>query len=81
MPGVERLMVVKHPLAANPEDVQGPGIVQRAGDFLRGFGITPDVSYGGAVVGFVMEPGLRGLLKGVLIGSLCSMTLNWYNNR
>lgn len=81
MAGVERLMVVDHPLAANPEDQQGPGIVQHSSDFLRGYGISPQSTFVGGVVGFFMDPGIAGPLKGALVGSLASMLVNYLDQR
>jgi len=81
MAGVERLMVVNHPLADNPEDHSGPGIVQQGGDFLRSFNITPEVAVIGAGVGLFIEPGLRGPTKGFIAASLVSMALNYFNTR
>lgn len=76
MPGVQQLMVVKHPLASNPEDHQGPGLMQRSADFLSSYGITPEVTAVSTGVGFLMEPGIRGPVKGALIGSLISLVYN-----
>jgi hypothetical protein len=76
MAGVERLMVVDHPLASNPEDQNGPGILQQTSDFLRGYNVTPQSAYVGAGVGVVLEPGIKGALKGFLIASLISYVTN-----
>jgi hypothetical protein len=76
MAGVERLMVVSNPLAANPEDQQGPGVVQRASDFLNSFDVTPQCALVGTVVGLVMQPDLSGAVKGLLMGSLVSFAVN-----
>ena len=81
MAGVENLMVVHHPLAANQEDLVGPGIVQRTNDFFTSFGVTPEAAYSGAAVGLVLGKSLGGTVKGLLIGSLFSMGMNWLNNR
>lgn len=76
MAGVERLMVVDQPLASNPEDQTGPGIIQRTSDFLRGYNVTPEAAFVGAGVGLVMGPGISGTLKGFLLGSLISYVTN-----
>jgi hypothetical protein len=76
MAGVERLMVVSNPLAANPEDQQGPGMVQRTSDFLASFSVTPQCALVGTAVGFVMQPGFAGAVKGLLLGSLVSFAVN-----
>lgn len=81
MSGVQRLIVVDHPLASNPEDGRGPGVVQRSADFLRSFGVTPEVSATSAVVGAFMQPSLGGVVKGFLVGSLVSLAYNHLSSR
>ena len=74
---VERLMVVSNPLASNPEDVRGPGLLQQSSEFLRSYGITPESSFVGTAVGALVGGSLfRGAAIGFLAGSLVSMGLN-----
>jgi hypothetical protein len=80
MHGVEKLMVVDNPLAANPESASA-SIITRAASTLRGFGITPESALVGGGVGLALEPGVRGTLKGALMGSLLSLGLNYLANR
>lgn len=75
MPGVSTLRVVSNPLAANPEDAQGPGLVQQASDFLLSYGVAPESALVGAAVGLFLEPGIGGMLKGSIAGSLVSFAL------
>jgi len=76
---VERLMVVDNPLAANPENgPSGTQLLQRTGEFLRSYGVTPESALVGVGVGAILGRGiLHGSVSGFLAGSLISMGLNY----
>ena len=81
MAGVERLMVVSHPLAQNPEDHTGPGIIQQAADFLRSYNVTPEVAAVSAGVGVAMSSTFSGAVKGAVVGSIISLVYNHTKSR
>jgi hypothetical protein len=74
MPGVSLLRVVSNPLA-DDQPQPGPGIIQQASDFLQSYGVTPECTLVGGVVGLMLDSGLSGALKGALIASLTSFAV------
>lgn len=81
MAGVESLRVIHHPLASNPEDASGPGIVQQTSDFLRSYNITPEVTLVSTGVGLALGRGVSGALQGALLGSLMSLVIHHFQQR
>ena len=45
-----------------------------------GYGVSPQSAFVGGCVGFFFD-GLRGGAKGVLVGSLVSLTVNYFKHR
>ena len=76
---VERLMVVDNPLASNPENgPSGTQMLQRSGEFLRSFGVTPESALVGMGVGALLGRGLvHGGVSGFIAASLISAGLNY----